>query len=122
MCDRHLARLAVLTCGVHLLLVSAASAVVLDAEMATTMPYDLASQVGPSGTPLPADNWIGDDITNWIVSTSTGTGVYLRNTNDGDDTITSPLAPRAFAFRFWDATLAAFPKPGGLLWGKVVKS
>ncbi|NWK55776.1 PEP-CTERM sorting domain-containing protein [Verrucomicrobiaceae bacterium N1E253] len=54
---------------------------------ASTYTYDV-SNVGPGNTLLSNDNWTGDDIANWKVGTFSGVGEYLRNSNDGDNTIT----------------------------------
>lgn len=48
--------------------------------------YNFAD-VGPFGTALSTDGWVGDDIGNFILGSFDGS-LYARNSNDGDNTIT----------------------------------
>ncbi len=48
--------------------------------------YDIAGEIGPSGTPISAGGWQGQDLGNWITQ-SFGGELYLRNANDGDNTV-----------------------------------
>lgn len=54
--------------------------------LATRVTYDLSTRLGGFGTPVTVDGWQGDDTGDWIVATFSG-AEYLRNSDDGDDTI-----------------------------------
>ena len=60
-----------------------------------------ATTYTPALGPLNNDlSWSGDDLADWSVVTVFGTD-YLRNTDDGDDTV---IRPSDVAFNFFDST------------------
>ncbi|MBI1370730.1 MAG: hypothetical protein GC162_18995 [Planctomycetes bacterium] len=62
-------------------------AFVMQPKSATTWVYNQNARIGAGGTAVSTDGWTGSDLTNWVTTNYPG-GQYLRNANDGDDTIT----------------------------------
>lgn len=53
----------------------------------TTWVYDQSARIGSSGTAISNDGWTGGDLSNWV-SQGFGGSQYLRNADDGDNTVT----------------------------------